>query len=167
MFGKAYEVGDCIDTYWEAPKSDFLRLRRNAVTTNDVALTTKLTDKGGVEDRLEINVKMDLKSYTAAYDLLETSHGVPAHEFFQVYTLFAADDSTIISAYKLSGVLPVFIEVESSCIQKVLSWGHKIRHLIDRRIDMSLWELLKTPEYAEQYRDTRGENFVRKKADGE
>lgn len=102
------ESGTDVDTYFQSPSSDFIRLRHRSGGACE--LTTKLTDRGSTADRLEIN--LSISRYEDAYAYLKLIHGLPLGEVTKVYTTFSLPAGEI-AVYRVSGDPRTFLEVEA------------------------------------------------------
>lgn len=84
MFTTTAKPQVSLDKYWKAPSVDFVRLRANSKE-----LTVKVSDKGGVIDRIEENVVLAANNLSAAERLMTLLLGpsnLKLTKKFSVYT---------------------------------------------------------------------------------
>lgn len=127
------------DTYWHLPdqvRGDFIRMRENQ---DYIQVTVKGKDKGTNIDRIEVEIDTSA-SRTMVRNLLSAAHGRPAGTVRKTYHVFWLDgesEHTNVSCYMIHNELdpdlePVYIEIESTSIDKVLDLETKVQDILSR-----------------------------------
>lgn len=107
------ENGVSKDVFWKHEGVDFIRLRENTLE-----LTTKVTDKEDIVDRVEENLVV--ASFEDGMQWANTVFGESAGEFKKEYTVLYTANA-IVSVYRVleDNEERVFLEVESDTLEKV------------------------------------------------
>jgi hypothetical protein len=108
------------DVFWKQPNVDFIRLREN---TGE--LTVKVTDKGNIEDRLEINLVPN--HYEMSYLFCTVVFGPPAGRLEKTFYVVDMGDGRFVSLYTVTGDDRVFLEIEAPSMLDVIDIEHDLR----------------------------------------
>lgn len=104
--------GGDFDVYWESVNVDSIRLRKN--NEGDAELTVKKTDRGTIEDRLEVTHYLGDCEYRNTYDIQTLIHGAPKGFVNKLYAKFHLHTLVEVSVYVVMGDSEkrIFLEVE-------------------------------------------------------
>jgi len=133
------------DYFFESSKADVVRVR-NYDDLPGGQLTVKKNDKGGIVDRLEINVALnDQQAVDDSLQLMRALHGTEVAAVWKTYKILWLDRiNTNISIYKTDIAMDecVIIEVEGPDVFTINGVITKIKKIISMDIvNKSLYEM--------------------------
>lgn len=140
------------DTYWSLRSDvlgDFIRMRE--LSDGIVQVTVKAKDRGDNINRVERELETGTSAF-AVRNLLTAAHGKATARITKTYYVLwleGENEHTNISCYSVEGHESdgVYIEIESTNVDKVLDLESKVLDLFDRieRAEGSLYELYVQP----------------------
>lgn len=120
---KGFFTGKDIDYFWPTKNGDFLRLR---ATNNQ--LTLKRTDRGSIQNRLEINAVVETNKML---ELLKEERGEPSLRVEKDYIVYRMPDNAEISLYQAKNNPSVFLEVEAHSLRTLKSYCAKLAKFLE------------------------------------
>jgi adenylate cyclase class IV len=125
--------GSSTDVYWRPKgKADFIRVRYRG-NYKDSQMTLKYSDKGNINDRIEIDVDIDNPMNAAL--MFEHMFGKPIGTIKKRYSVYFMDkDDSNISVYQVENDKRVFIEIEALDMERVKKLKRKLLSIVPYKL---------------------------------
>lgn len=127
------------DIYWHCPgnRTDrFIRVRFMAGSGGKGQLTVKVTDRGDIKDRIEIDVPVDdAEKCVQLLTLALGENNGTVEKYYSVLFLDKDDHDNNISVYRVTGDTTVFVEVEARRSAQVDSVVKKLTDQLSYKLE--------------------------------